>query len=70
MPTSLFKERTVISFQILFWKWNDNEISRIIKGPDASTNYKLKFRFFWKGRRVRYPFILKKTFYWQSKHYL
>lgn len=62
MRTSLFEERAVISFQVLFWKWNDNETSRIIKGLDASTNYKLKCRFFWKGRRDRYPFILKKPF--------
>ena len=56
MRTSLFEERAVISFQV------DNETSRIIKGLDASTNYKLKCRFFWKGRRDRYPFILKKPF--------
>ena len=59
IPTSLFEERKEVSFQIPFCKRNENEISRIIDKLEAFTNYKVKFRYFWKIRKVRSLFVLK-----------
>ena len=57
IPTSLFVERS--SLPNTFWKQNGNEISSIIDNLEAFTNYKVKFRYFWKTRKVRYLFVLK-----------
>ena len=59
IPTSLYEERKEVSFQIPFWKRNENEIYRISDKVEAFTNYKVKFRYFWKTRKVRSLFVLK-----------
>ena len=59
IPTNLFEERKEVSFQIPFYKRNKNEISHIIDKLEAFTNYKVKFRYFWKTRNVRSLFVLK-----------
>ena len=38
---------------------NENEIFRIIDKQEAFTNYKVKFRYLWKTRKVRSIFVLK-----------
>ena len=59
IPTILFEERKEVSFQISFCKRIENEISDIIDKLEALTNYKVKFRYFWKTRKVRSFFALK-----------
>ena len=54
----LFKKGKEVSFQISVSKRNENEISRIIEKLEAFTNYKVKFRYFWKTRKVRSLFVL------------
>ena len=46
-------------FQIPFCKRIENKISDIIDKLEALTNYKVKFRYFWKTRKVRSFFALK-----------
>ena len=41
IPATLFEERKEVSFQILFCKQNENEISCIIDKLEAFTNYKV-----------------------------
>ena len=57
-PTNLFEKRKEVSFQIPFCKQNESEISRIIDKLEAFNNYKVKFRYFWKTRKVRSLFVL------------
>ena len=59
LPTNLFEERKEVSFQIPFCKRNENEISQIINKREPFTNYKVKFRYFWKTRKMRSLFVLK-----------
>ena len=59
IPTSLFEERKDVSFQIPFRKRNENETSPIIHKLGVFTNYKVKFRYFWKTAKVRSLFLLK-----------
>ena len=59
IPTNLFEERKEVIFQIPFCKRNENEISGIIDKLEAFTNYKVKFRYFWKTKKVRPLFVLK-----------
>ena len=46
-------------FQIPFCKRIENKISDIIDKLEALTIYKVKFRYFWKTRKVRSFFVLK-----------
>ena len=57
--TSLFEKKKEVSFQIPFCKRNESKISRIIDKLEAFTNYKVKFRYFWKTRNVRSLFVLR-----------
>ena len=59
IPTNLFEEIKEVSFQIPFCKRDENAIYRIIDKLEAFTNYKVKFRYFWKTRKVRSLFVLK-----------
>ena len=51
--TSLFEDRKEVGFQIPFCKRNGNEISCIIDKLEAFTNHQVKFRYFWKTKKVR-----------------
>ena len=57
IPTSLYDERKEVSFQISFCK--RNEIYRIIDKLETITNYKVKYRYFGKTRKVRSLIVLK-----------
>ena len=59
IPTSLFEEIKEVSFQIPFCKRDEDAIYRIIDKLEALTNDKVKFRYFWKTRKVRSLFVLK-----------
>ena len=53
IPTSLYDKRKEVSFQISFCKRSENEIYRIIDKLETITNYKVKYRYFGKTRKVR-----------------
>ena len=59
IPTSLFEERKEVSLPIPFCKRNKNEIFRIIDRLEVFTNYKVKFRYFFGTRKIRYLFVSK-----------
>ena len=59
IPLRLFEERKEVSFQIPSCKRNENEIYRINDKLEEFTNYKVKFRYFWKTSKVRSLFVLK-----------
>ena len=52
IPPSLFEERKEISFQVLFCKRNEEKMKRIICKLEEYTNYKIKFRYSWKTRKL------------------
>ena len=70
VPTSLFEERKEIIFLIPFFcKQCRKTISRISDKLELFTNYKVKFRYFWKARKFGSLIVLK-THYPQRKRYL
>ena len=50
-PT-LFEEREEISFQVPFSKTNEEKMKRIICNLEECTNYKIKFSYSWKTRKL------------------
>ena len=48
IPPSLFEEWKEISFQVPFYKRNEEKTKRIICKLEEYTNYKIKFRSSWK----------------------
>ena len=48
-----------LASKFLFCKQNENQISCIIEKLETFTDYKVKFRYFWKTRKVRSLFLLK-----------
>ena len=59
IPPSLFEERKEISFQVPFCKRNEDKMKRIICKLEEYTNYKIKFRYSWKTRKLQSLFPLK-----------
>ena len=59
IPPSLFEDRKEISFQIPYCKRNEEKMKRIICKLEQYTNYKIKFRYSRKNRKLRYLFQLK-----------
>ena len=49
IPPSLFEEWKEISFQVPFYKRNEEKTKRIICKLEEYTNYKIKFRSSWKA---------------------
>ena len=56
---SLFEERKEISFKVPFCKRNEGKMKRIICKLEEYTNYKIKFRYSWKTRKLQSLFALK-----------
>ena len=59
IPPSLFEEQKKISFQVPFCKRNEEKIKRFFCKLEEYTNYKIKFRYSWKTRKLRSLFSLK-----------
>ena len=59
IPPSLFEEWKEISFQVPFCKRNEDKMKRIICKLEEYTNYKIKFRYSWKTRKLESLFPLK-----------
>ena len=52
IPPSLFEEQKEISFQVPYCKRNEEKMKRIICKLEEYTNYKIKFRYSWKTRKL------------------
>ena len=59
IPPSLFEERKEISFLVPFCKRNEDKMKQIICKLEEYTNYKIKFRYSWKTRKLQSLFPLK-----------
>ena len=59
IPPSLFEERKEVYFQIPFCRQNEFQVKTIIQKLDYFTGNNVKFRYYWKTRKVRSLFPLK-----------
>lgn len=59
IPPMFFDERKEVSFQIPYCKRNEDCINKVVKKLEAFTNCKVKFRYYWKTRKLRSLFPLK-----------
>ena len=63
IPPSLFEERKEISFQVPFCKRNKDKMKRIICKLEEYTNYKIKFRYSWKTRKLQFLLFTKRMLF-------
>ena len=59
IPPSLFEQRKEISFQVPYCRRNEEKMKRIIWNLEEYTNYKIKFGYAWKTRKLLSLFQLK-----------
>ena len=69
IPPSLSEDWKEISFQVPFCKRNEEKMKRIIFKLEEYTNYKIKFMYSWKTRKLL-SFRIKRSYCSQSQCHL
>ena len=59
IPPTLFDEKKEAIFQIPYCKRNEECINNVINKLEDLTSFKVKFRYFWKTKKLRSLFTLK-----------